>query len=97
MNTQTEAQRLATALDNGTYLLSVERSATSFELNRLDAENAKLTEQRDALLEACIAAVECRMVPFSSAREGGAVAYAKQAQVADMIRDAIAKATGETA
>lgn len=39
---QTEAQRLADALEQGTYLLSVERDATASELRRLDAENEAL-------------------------------------------------------
>lgn len=39
---QTEAQRLADALEQGTYLLSVERDATASELRRLDAENTSI-------------------------------------------------------
>lgn len=45
MTTQPEALRLADALRDGTYLLSVERAATEAELRRL-------VVQRDALLEA---------------------------------------------
>ena len=40
-------------------------------------------------------AVELRMVPKSSAREGGACALSEMARAADTIRDAIAKARGE--
>lgn len=57
--------------------------------------NAKLIAAAPDLLAALQAAVECRMVPISSAREGGASARWRHAAVADMIRDAIAKATGE--
>ena len=46
------------------------------------------------LLAALEAAVECGMVPTSSATEGGAMRYVKQAHVADQIRAAIAKAKG---
>ena len=46
------------------------------------------------LLEALEAAVECGMVPKSSAQDGGAVRHSRQARVADMIRAAIAKAKG---
>ncbi|MEG2133061.1 hypothetical protein [Pseudomonas sp.] len=53
-----------------------------------------LLEQRDELLAALEAAVECGMVPTSSATEGGAMRYVKQAHVADQIRAAISKAKG---
>lgn len=46
------------------------------------------------LLAALVSAVECGMVPVSSAKEGGAVRYSAQVKCADMIRAAIAKATG---
>ena len=36
------------------------------------------------------------MVPKSSAREGGAVKHTVAAQVADMLRDALAKVKGDT-
>jgi hypothetical protein len=55
--------------------------------------NARLIAAAPDLLEALVQAVACRMVPISSAREGGACAFARHAVVADMIRDAIAKAT----
>lgn len=38
----TEALRLADALEQGTYLLSIERDATAAELRRLDADNEQL-------------------------------------------------------
>lgn len=47
------------------------------------------------LLEALECAVACGMVPTSSQKDGGASAKASQVIVADMIRAAIAKATGE--
>ena len=57
--------------------------------------NAKLIAAAPELLEALEEAVACGMVPISSATEGGAAKYSRQAQVADMIRAAIAKAKGE--
>lgn len=42
MTQPTNAQRLADALEQGTYLLSVERDATAAELLKLEAENAQL-------------------------------------------------------
>jgi hypothetical protein len=56
--------------------------------------NARLICAAPDLLEALEAAIECCMVPTSSAKDGGAVRYARQVIVADMIRDAIAKAKG---
>lgn len=57
---------------------------------------ADLFAERDQLLEALEAAIECGMVPISSAKDGGAVRHARQVVVADMIRAAIAKAKGLT-
>ncbi len=48
---QTEAGRLADALRDGTYLLSVERNATEAELRRLDAENQRLQQAHDIAVE----------------------------------------------
>jgi hypothetical protein len=47
------------------------------------------------MLEALEAAVECGMVPITSAKDGGAAALTRHAHVGDMIRNAIAKAKGE--
>lgn len=47
------------------------------------------------MLMALEAAVDHGLVPTSSAKEGGASRYSKQVQAADMIREAIAKATGK--
>ena len=47
------------------------------------------------LYEALQAAVDCGMVPNSSALGGGATAYSHQVRVADQIRAALAKAKGE--
>lgn len=58
--------------------------------------NASLIAAAPELLEALEEAVACGMVPISSATEGGAAKYSRQAQVADMIRAAIAKAKGES-
>lgn len=56
--------------------------------------NARLIAAAPMLLEALQAAVECGMVPTSSAANGGASAYGKHVQVADQIRAAIACAMG---
>jgi hypothetical protein len=68
-------------------------------LDRLFLEWSQFTKARTAkeiaLTEALEAAIECGMVPVSSAKEGGASAHSRQVQVADMIRTALAKARGE--
>ena len=56
--------------------------------------NCRLISAAPELLEALIEAVDCGMVPTSSAKEGGAARHSRQVEVADMIRAAIAKATG---
>lgn len=56
--------------------------------------NARLISAAPELLEALQQAIACGMVPSSSAKEGGAAAFARQVVVADMIRSAIAKAIG---
>ncbi len=56
--------------------------------------NARLIAAAPELLEALLEAVECGMVPVSSAKEGGASAFSAQVRCADKIRAAIAKATG---
>lgn len=56
--------------------------------------NARLIAAAPDLLAALQAAVECRMVPISSALEGGANKHSRQVHVADQIRAAITKATG---
>lgn len=57
--------------------------------------NARLIVAAPELLAAVNAAIKCGMVPKSSAKEGGAMRFSEQVRVADMIRDAIAKAEGE--
>lgn len=59
--------------------------------------NALLWAAAPEMLEAMQAAIDCGMVPVSSAADGGAVRHSRQVQVADMIRAAIAKATGGAA
>lgn len=57
---------------------------------RLAADKITALRERVAEMEAAItAAIDCGMVPKSSAREGGAVRHTRAAQVADMLRDAI--------
>lgn len=59
-----------------------------------DEDDARLTSAAPELLEALQAAIDCGMVPISSAKEGGASTHSRQVHVADQIRAAIAKATG---
>lgn len=61
-----------------------------------EAECEQLRGIKAELLDALQAAVSCGMVPTTTAKEGGASAYSEQVRVADQIRAAIAKATGET-
>lgn len=58
--------------------------------------NTQLAMAAPELVEALMEAVDCGMVPISSASEGGASKFSRQVIVADMIRAAIAKATGKT-
>lgn len=51
--------------------------------------------QRDGLLAAIEAAIECGMVPTSSVKEGGATARVRLVQVADQIRGVIAQIKGD--
>lgn len=59
--------------------------------------NARLIAAAPELLEALIEAVECGIVPVSSASDGGASTFSAQVRCADKIRAAIAKATGGVA
>ena len=52
MNTQSEALRLADALEQATYLLSVERENTAAELRRLYEANQVMLEALNALVAA---------------------------------------------
>lgn len=56
--------------------------------------NARLIAAAPELLEALQAAVECGLVPVSSAKDGGATRHSRQVHVADQIRAAISKAIG---
>ena len=57
--------------------------------------NAHLIAAAPDLYEALEAAIECGLVPSSTAKNGGAPSFARQVHVADMIRAALAKARGE--
>lgn len=75
--------------------LSMREADYGGKWNSPQAESVRqIRQQRDELLAALEAAIECGMVPTSSAKEGGAMRYVKQAHVADQIRAAIAKAKG---
>lgn len=60
----------------------------------MGVENARLIAAAPELLEALMEAVECGMVPITSAREGGAATHSRHVRCADQIRAAIAKAAG---
>jgi hypothetical protein len=57
--------------------------------------DARLIAAAPDMLAALQRAVACGMVPATSANDGGAAKYSEMVQVADAIRAAIAKATGE--
>ena len=62
--------------------------------DQIEQLEAEIESNRAAIVElvnVLKAAVDCGMVPVSSAQDGGSVSYSIQVQVADMIRAAIAK------
>lgn len=63
----------------------------------LTDELQRAKEERDTLLAALEATLDCGMVPTSSATEGGAMCHVRQAHVADQIRGAIAMVKGGAA
>ena len=83
MSTQPEALRLADEMDQGDFDFETQYQAAA-ELRHLDAENAKLTEQRDALLEALEAVMD-------EYEDGYGL------QCVYQVKEAIARATGEQA
>jgi hypothetical protein len=86
---------------DGWHIASIGEAPTSVDgesvyLGRgVQKANARLIVAAPDLLEALEAAIDCEMVPKSSALEGGAVSYSRQVVVADMIRAAISRARGE--
>lgn len=64
-----------------------DRAALAKTQGRLDAALAQVARLREALQ----AAVDCGMVPVSSAKDGGAVRYSRHVQVADQIRATLAE------
>lgn len=58
--------------------------------------NAALIASAPDMYAALEAAIECGLVPKSSAHEGGAMRHVRQVEVADMIRAALSKARGES-
>nr|WP_313510277.1 hypothetical protein [Stenotrophomonas geniculata] len=73
-----------------------EREEVAGEYGIPRSDDARLIAAAPELLDALIEAVDCGMVPISSAKDGGASTHSRQVRCADMIRAAIAKATGET-
>jgi len=77
----------------GTEVRSAIMEATLWHVELIE----KLTAERDELLAACQAAVDCGMVPDERACADGAAVvpsdYATSLQVANQIRAAISKAT----
>ena len=66
--------------------------ALAHEIDDIRRGLASVVSADPVLLAALKEAMACGMVPTSSALEGGAARYSRQARVADMIRAAIAKA-----
>lgn len=58
---------------------------------------SQLVERVKELESVLQAAIDCGMVPTSSARDGGACKYSAQVRVADEIREALSKARTNTA
>ena len=92
------AERDASALDDaGGYYIRHVMAMTGEGLHSkadIAAELGYRDMLIDDLLAALEAAVDCGMIPSTSASEGGASKYARQVIVADQIRAAIAKAKG---
>lgn len=80
----------------GGWLQEVAACGPTAEGQDQQTANARLIAAAPELLEALQEAIACGMVPTSSAKEGGASAHSRQVRCADMIRAAIAKATGST-
>jgi hypothetical protein len=59
------------------------------------AAGIRMQDDNQRLREAIQAAIDCGMVPNSSAKEGGASRFARQVVVADMLRAALTTANGE--
>ena len=56
-----------------------------------EAHNA-LVNDYHALVEAVRAAIECKLIPNVTAKNGGPTSYAAQVHVADQVRDALSLA-----
>jgi hypothetical protein len=93
MSKHTQGKWVATG--NGIHVKTRCVATTHMEPKEQRDIDARLIAAAPDLLEACMAAIECGMVPVMSAAEGGAAKYSRHVEVADMIRAAIAKATGE--
>lgn len=80
---------------DGTGQIRIADCEVSYQLPVLTMDaNARLVAAAPDMLAALQAAIDCGMVPISSALEGGAVKYSAHVRVADQIRAAIAKAIG---
>lgn len=71
------------------------RRDKDYRIAELEAALAEERAKVERLRGIIQAAIECRMVPVTSAKEGGAAKFSRQVQVADMMREALA-ATGPT-
>tara|TARA_R110002153_G_scaffold105388_1_gene243772 strand:- start:18 stop:356 length:339 start_codon:yes stop_codon:yes gene_type:complete len=81
------------------FALSVQRGTDEDGVSTTHDEraaNGQLIAAAPDMLEALEAAIKCRMVPITSASEGGASAHSEQVRVADRIRAAITKAKGKS-
>ena len=72
------------AADLATHAEELER-----ELAAVTKELDEARGQRDRLAEAIQDAIDCRMIPITSANEGGAAKYSIQVRTADKLREAL--------
>jgi chromosome segregation ATPase len=83
-------------LHNQIHKVTEQRDAAREEINTLKTmcisnanEANDLRQQRDRLAEAIQDAIDCGMIPITSAKEGGAAKYSIQVRTADKLREAL--------
>ena len=78
----------------GQHVCQINGWGFDYDADKEQQANARLIAAAPDMLEALEEAIKCGMVPSSSVKDGGAARHSRQVAVADMIRAAIAKATG---